>query len=366
MTIQLFRPVIPEEAIQRVVKVLRSGWIGLGPEVAEFERHFCSIIGSRYAVALNSCTSALHLALVALNIGPGDEVITTPQTFVSTNHAIKYVGATPVFADINPDTGCIDPSSVLSLINSYTKAIMAVHFGGWPCDMDALRKTGIPIIEDCAHAFGTRVSGVSVGQHLGCFSFHAVKNLPLGDGGMLTTDDEDMDARLRRLRWCGIDKDTYKRTTEVPGEYAWKYDVPEVGFKYHMNDISAALGNAQIASVEGFNARRREIARYYDSHINNSRVIAKCPISNATVTSAQHLYWLYVDDRDGFIMRLKKDGIEPGVHYVSNNTFAPYLWERGRTPEAHWVSRMIVSLPINLYMMDCDMERVVEVINGNW
>ncbi len=239
--IPLFRPLISPEAIDAAADVLRSGWLGLGPRTAAFEKAFAAYVGAPYCVALNSCTSGLHLALHVLNLPEDSEVITTPISFVSTNHAILYARCRPVFADVHPDTGNLDIASAASKITDRTKAIIAVHIGGYPCDLDELyalaHSRGLHVVEDCAHACGAAYKGKPIGSHgdLHAFSFHAVKNLPMGDGGALVVQNEELDARLRRLRWLGIDKDTYRRTSAE--SYSWNYDVPEVGFKYHMNDI---------------------------------------------------------------------------------------------------------------------------------
>jgi perosamine synthetase len=273
MRIPLFRPVIREEAIEAVSEVLRSGWLGLGSKTQAFEKAFASYVGAPYGVGVNSGTSALHLGLHLLNLSPGSEVITTPLTFVSTNHVILYEGCQPVFADIQPDTGNLDADSVSERITERTGAIMLMHYGGYPCDLDEFytlaRDRGIPIIEDCAHACGATYKGKRIGSHgdIHAFSFNAVKNLPMGDGGALTVRSEEHAARLRRLRWLGIDRDTFQRTE--PQVYQWEYDVTEVGFKYQMNDIQAAIGLTQLRHLDEDNARRAEIAAQYRERLAN-------------------------------------------------------------------------------------------------
>jgi perosamine synthetase len=247
MHIQLFHPVVCEEAIEGVSEVLRSGWLGTGPRTKSFEDSFARYIGMPYCVGLNSCTAALHLGLHLLDLPAGSEVISTPVTFVSTNHAILYNQCTPVFADIQLETGNLDVNSVASRITDRTGAIIVVHYGGYPCDLDEFyrlsRETGIPIIEDCAHASGAVYKGRRIGSHgdIHAFSFHAVKNLPMGDGGALTVRSEEHYSRLQKLRWLGISRDTFNRTRE--NQYHWQYDVTEVGYKYQMNDIQPAIPN---------------------------------------------------------------------------------------------------------------------------
>ena len=220
------------------------------------------------ASASTPAQSALHLALRLLDLPPGSEVITTALSFVSTNHVILYEGCRPVFADVQPETGNLDVAAVRAKITERTQAIILIHYGGYPCDLDEFyalaREMGnIPVIEDCAHACGASYRGQRIGSHgdLHAFSFHAVKNLPMGDGGALTVRSQAHDARLRKLRWLGINVDTYQRM--VPGGYRWAYNVDEVGFKYHMNDIQAAIGLGQLPYVDQDNARRAEIAALY-------------------------------------------------------------------------------------------------------
>lgn len=370
---QLFKPNISEAAIEAVAQVLRSGWIGLGPKVAEFEEEFASYVGARYAVATNSGTAALHLALVVSDIGQGDEVITTPLTFVSTNHVILYQGAEPVFSDIDPGTYCISPQSIERMITEKTKAIMCVHYGGHPCDLDKIYdiagKYNLKVIEDAAHACGASYKGREIGSFgLTCFSFHAVKNLPVADGGMVTTSDEEQYERLKRLRWLGIDKDTYTRTDQDKGKasaYAWRYDVPEVGFKYHMNDVTAAIGIEQLKLVEEQNAYRRKLAELYDQGLHHLDIISM-PYVVPDVVTSQHLYVIRVKRRTDLIMKLKANDIACGVHYLPNNTFPMYQNCRTDVKNAMEVSEQVVSLPMHTLLTTDDIQRVIEIINQGW
>src|SRR3990172_8040445 len=263
MKIPLFKPVIREEAIEEAANVLRSGWLGLGPKTVEFEEKFAKYLNIPYCVGLNSCTSALHLGLKLLNMPEGAEVISTALSFIATNHVIHYEKCKPVFADIQPDTGNLDVKSVAKRISEHTKAIILMHYGGYPCDLDEFyalsRDYNIPIVEDCAHACGAVYKGIKIGSYgdIHAFSFQAVKNLPMGDGGALTVRSSDYHKRLRKLRWLGIDKDTYSR--DQNNSYKWQYDVTEVGYKYHMNDIEAAIGLVQLKFLDADNARRLQI-----------------------------------------------------------------------------------------------------------
>lgn len=366
--IALFRPVISEEAIAAAADVLRSGWLGLGPRTAEFERAFAAYVGNRHCVGLNSATAALHLALRLLDLPEGSEVITTPITFVSTNHAILYERCTPVFADVEADTGNLDVSSIDARIRGRTRVILAVHYGGYPCDIDALyalaRARGLAVIEDCAHACGAVYRGERVGSHGGlhAFSFHAVKNLPMGDGGALVVRTDAHAVRLRQLRWLGIDKDTFRRAQG--GQYSWDYDVPEVGFKYHMNDLQAAIGLAQLGRLEAENARRAGIVARYRSglaEVPGVRLLRR----DADRTSSDHLCCILAEDRDGLVAKLRSRGIETGVHYRRNDLYPMYRRDESLVnAERFW--RTAVSLPLHLLLTDEDVEYVIEEIRSGW
>ncbi|WHH58255.1 DegT/DnrJ/EryC1/StrS family aminotransferase [Petroclostridium sp. X23] len=237
MSIPVLKPSIGEEEINAVVEVMKSGWLGLGPKTEEFEKNFAQYIGADYAVALNSGTAALHLAVKVLGIGEGDEVIVTPMTFVSTVHAIVYEGALPVFADIEKDTMNIDVDDIEKKITDKTKAIIVVHMAGHPCDMDRINELasryGLYVIEDAAHACGAKYKGKRIGNssNLTCFSFHAVKNLTCGEGGAITCNNEWYNRYFKEMRWVGISKDTWIRSSKEK-VYAWQYWIDKVGYKY--------------------------------------------------------------------------------------------------------------------------------------
>jgi perosamine synthetase len=367
MRVSLFRPSISEAAIQNAAAVLRSGWLGLGPRTREFEEKFAAYVGAPHCVGLNSCTSAIHLALHLLDLPQGSEVITTPLTFVSTNHAILYEKLTPVFADIDRETGNLLVADVASKITDRTRAMIVVHYGGYPADIDELyslaRDRGIAVIEDCAHACGATYRGKRVGSHgdFHAFSFHAVKNLPMGDGGALTVRSPHHDARLRRLRWLGIDKDTYRRTTSA--SYDWDYDVPEVGFKYHMNDIEAAIGLAQLDVLDSENARRAEIAASYRAALSSVAGITLMAQSPDRASSF-HLFPVLVEGREAFLARMKEAGIGIGVHYRRNDEYPMY--RKSHLPNAEWFSERVVSLPMHLCLTDDDVAYVTSTIASGW
>ena len=367
MSIPLFRPRVSEEAIAAAGDVLRSGWLGLGPRTEEFERAFAAYTGSPYCVGLSSCTAAIHLALHLLDLPEGSEVITTPITFVSTNHAILHERLKPVFADVDPNTGNIDPDSVRARVTGNTRALIVVHYGGYPAELDALysiaNEHGLAVIEDCAHACGSEYKGRKIGSHgsLHAFSFHAVKNLPMGDGGALTVSSAEHDARLRRLRWLGIDKDTYTRTDRVA--YHWEYDVAEVGFKSHMNDIAAAIGLAQLRRLDAENGRRAEIAQAYREGLRDIDGLKLAPVSDDR-RSSYHLFPVTVERRNDLVDRLRDEGISTGVHYRRNDEYSMY--EKTDLPGAAHFAAHVMSLPMHLDLRDEDCQVICAAIRRGW
>jgi perosamine synthetase len=317
---------------------------------------------------VNSCTAALHLALRAADIS-GYEVITTPMTFVSTNHAILYNGASPVFADIEPDTLNIDAADVARKITPRTKAIVVVHYGGHACDLDAIcdiaEARGLLLIEDCAHACGGRYRGRQLGGigDYGCFSFHAVKNLATGDGGMVTTRHAEAAARIRKLEWLGISKGTWNRSDGAG--YSWEYDVEELGFKYHMNDITASLGLVQLAKLDRMNGRRRALALRYTKALKSVGSI-ETPVEKPYARSAWHNYVIKVanpQDRDPLMEHLKAKGVATGMHYIPNHLYdmyRPYATEP--LPVAEEVWKRLVTLPLYPDLTESEQDSVVAAI----
>ncbi len=359
--IKLFHPHIPEEFFPKVEEILKSGWIGHGPVVNEFEKAFAEYTQSEYAVMTNSATSALNLAVKVSGVGPGDEVLTTSMTFVSTNHAILEAGATPVFVDIDPDTLNMDMSLVRAKVTSRTKAIMAVHYGGNPVDVAALYRLadefGLQVIEDAAHACGAYVGVKPIGHFgLTCFSFHAVKNLPVGDGGMITTNDEEIYKKLRALTWLGIDKTTFARST---GDYKWEYDVPQVGWKYHSNDIAAALGIQGLEKLNDWNTERSTLKREYKAALPDVEFVNPLP----GTTSSHHLCVIKVDNRDTLHDRLEENGIGTGVHYKPNHFYPMYRqYDVGDLVHTERAYKRILSLPMHLKLNSDDISYITGTI----
>jgi perosamine synthetase len=366
--IQLFKPKIPNSAIKGVRDVLLSGWIGYGPKVKEFEKLFAEYIGTKCAVATNSCTSALHLAVIASGIKEGDEVITTPLTFISTNNAILYERAIPVFADVNPATYNISPESIEKLITKKTKAIMLIHYGGYPAELDEIysiaKKYNLKVIEDAAHACGSIYKGKKIGSFgTTCFSFQSVKNLTTADGGMLMLDDEEQYKRIKKLSWMGIDKNTYDR---VAGSYAWQYDVAELGYKYNMNDVNAVIGIEQLKLLEEQNSYRRKLAKLYSNNINHQDIISLPKLSDDDIITSQHLYVIQAKRRNDLMEKLRNNGIETGVHYILTTDFPFYKKYKSDAKTAEEIVKNFITLPMNLFLTEKDILRISRLINGGW
>lgn len=347
--IPVFRPSYGKEELEALKEPFETGWIGLGPKVAEFERKFADYIGVDYAVAVNSCTSALHLAMIVMGVAKR-EVITTPMTFVATNHAILHARGIPVFADIYPDTLNINPESIAKLVTDRTKAIVAVHYGGHPCDMDAINAIAdrhkLAVIEDVAHGCGGDYKGMKMGSlgDIGCFSFNAVKNLATGDGGMITTNDPDVYDRLLKLRWSGISKDTWLRGDHAAG-YSWQYNVEELGYKYQMNDITAAIGLVQLDKLDGMNCKRHDLFKRYGRRFAGMRSI-ETPTLMRYARSSFHNYVIKSADRDKLHIHLKNCGVSTGVHYIPSNRYPMYAHYRGDTPVCDRVWQTLLTLPL--------------------
>lgn len=364
-------PLIEEEEISEVVACLRSGWIGTGPRVAKFEEDFAAYKGVSQAVALNSCTAALHLSLLAADLGAGDEVITTPLTFCATVNAIIHAGATPVLADVDPVTMNIDPSEIERRITAKTRGIIPVHFAGRPCDMNAImtlaQKYNLKVIEDCAHAIETEYKGYKAGTlgDFGCFSFYSTKNIVTGEGGMvLAKRDEDI-ARLKVLGLHGMSKDAWKRF----GDEGFKhYQVVECGFKYNMMDIQAAIGIHQLKRVESYWQRRENVWQRYMKALANLPIGLPALIEDDTRHGC-HLFTILIDNektgvsRDAFLDRMTANGIGVGVHYLSLPEHPYYQqtfgWKPEDYPNSMRIGRQIVSLPISAKLSDSDLSDVI-------
>ena len=370
------RPVIGEEEIQEVVDCLRSGWLGTGPRVAQFESDFAAFKGipANHASAVNSCTAALHVSMLAAGLEPGSEVITSPLTFCATVNAIIHAGLVPVLADVDPQTQCIDPHAIEAAITPRTSAILPVHFAGYPCDMTRIMRIaerhGLVVIEDCAHAIETEWRGQKAGTFgdFGCYSFYATKNLVTGEGGMIIGNDAQRVARTRTLALHGMSKDAWHRF----GDSGYKhYQVVECGFKYNMMDMQAALGIHQLRRIDQNWERRKKIWSFYFSSL--SELPLTLPV-DAEVTSRHgyHLFTVLIEEggvgvtRDEFIQAMNAYGIGTGVHYRSISEHPYYQerfeWRPEQWPEAFDIGRQTVSLPLSPSLSEQELSRIIEAI----
>jgi len=364
--INVFKPFIDEREVNAVGEVLRSGWLGLGPKTAEFEKAFSAYTGALYTVAVNSCTAALDMACKLLEIKNGDEVIVPCMTFVSTAHAVAYNLGYPIFCDVDRRTRNICLEDLQRKLTKRTKAIMVVHYGGRPADMDAIREVAgnIPIIEDAAHAAGASYKGRTVGSlsEMACFSFHAVKNLAMGDGGALTLADQELMERAKRLRWLGIDKGTWDRT-EADRSYWWEYSVDEVGLKCHLNDIAAAIGLVQLGKLDEMNGRRREIKDAYNHGLADLPQVSLPPDDDDIYRSSWHFYSIECEDRDDLSVYLQEKDIATGVHYKPIHMYKCY-GNRTTLPTAESLFPRILTLPMYPGLRDSEVDYVIDCIRS--
>jgi dTDP-4-amino-4,6-dideoxygalactose transaminase len=367
-------PAIEQPEIDEVVDSLHSGWLGTGPKVARFEEAIASFKGVEHALALNSCTAALHLSLMCLDLQPGDEVITTPLTFCATVNAIIHAGGTPVLADIDRQTMNIDPVEVERQVSEHTRAILPVHFAGRPCDMDRLcaiaKRHDLALVEDCAHAIEATYRGRHVGTFgdFGCFSFYVTKNVVTGEGGAVITPCEEYAERMQVLSLHGMSKDAWKR---FGGAGYQHYEVIEAGFKYNMMDLQAALGLHQLARVAQNWQRRRDIWHIYKERLEGLPLGLPAP-DEADTRHASHLFTVLVDEevagmtRDEFVAGLQTRNIGTGVHYRSLPEHAVYQerfgWKPEDVPNAHLVGQQTVSIPLSAALDADDVEMVTEAI----
>jgi len=370
------RPQIGEEEIEEVVDTLRSGWIGFGPKCIRFEEDFAAYTRAGHALSVNSCTAALHLALLAAQVGPGDQVITTPLTFAATANVITHAGARPVFVDVDPQTQNIDPNRIERAVTRHTKAILPVHMTGRPCDMDAIGaiadKHGLSVIEDAAHATEAWYQGRKVGSisRFTAFSFYATKNMTTGEGGMLTTNDASVIDRLKALRLHGLDKDAWKRYG--PGGFV-PYQTTEPGYKYNMTDIQASLGLHQLARLERNLETRESLWEIYDQSLAGLEEI-RLPRARAEAGTrhARHLYTIQLElsrlegDRLGFLQALHAENIGSGIHFVPVHLHPHYRdtygFRRGDYPNAEHIGDRTVSLPLGASMTEDDARDVTEAV----
>ncbi len=364
-------PQLLEAEIDEVVETLRSAWIGTGPRVERFEEAFGTYVGARHAVAVHSCTAALHLAMVALNLRSGDEVIVPAMTFASTANAVIHAGGRPVLADVDRHTMCLTGAEVNRRLTERTCAVIPVHFAGRPCEIESIvalaRGGDLAVIEDCAHAIEAHVGGRHAGTFgdFGAFSFYVTKNVTTGEGGMIATASAQRAERIKRLALHGLSADAWKRFSDEGFKH---YEVVEPGFKYNMMDLQAALGLHQLARVEENLRRRQEIWARYDEAFASLPVFLPPPEAPGT-RHARHLYTPLLDidrlaaTRDEILIALHKENIGTGVHYRALHLHPYYRevfgYRRGDFPDAEWISDRTLSLPLSPKLTAADVESVV-------
>lgn len=369
-----FRHSIGQEEIDEVVDTLKSDWITTGPKTFKFEEMFAKKVGSKYAVAVNSCTAALHLALAALGIGKGDEVITTPFTFASTAEVVTDQNATPIFADVDKSTYNIDPAKIEEKITEKTKALIPVHYAGQACEMDKIldiaKENDLFVIEDAAHALGSEYKDKAVGSigDITCFSFYATKNITTAEGGMITTDNKELADKARILSLHGISKDAWKRYSS---EGSWYYEILYSGYKYNMSDVQASIGIHQLKKLDQMQRRREKIAKFYNNSFKNIPQIIT-PLVKDYTKPAWHLYSVQIDtdslkiNRNEFIEALKAENIGTSVHFIPLHLHPYYKerygFKRGDFPVAESIYDHEISLPLYPKMTDEDAKDVVSAV----
>jgi perosamine synthetase len=366
------RASVGEEEVQAVAEVIRSGWLTMGTKTLEFEEQFAKYLGVRHAVAVSSGTAALHLALEALRLRPGDEVLIPTTTFTSTGEVVTYLGGRPVLVDVDPVTLNIDASDLGRRITSRTRALIPVHLAGQPCDMQELHtiatEHGLHIIEDAAHALPSEYRGRRVGglSELTAFSFYATKTLTTGEGGMIATNNDAYAARMRLMRLHGISSDAWKRYGK---NGSWSYEVMEAGFKYNLTDLQAAIGLIQLRKCDALNDARRRIAERYNSGFKDVGAL-QLPTVKEDRTSSWHLYILRLHlrqlkiDRRAFIQELKERGIGTSVHFIPLHLHPYYQkalgYRKSDFPVAEAEFQRCLSLPIYPSMSDVDVDNVIQ------
>lgn len=367
-------PMIEQPEIDEVVGSLKSGWLGTGPKAHRFEEMFKEYKGTKFAMALNSCTAALHLSMLAIGIKQGEEVIVPTMTFAATANAVIHAGAIPVFADCERNTMNIDPDDIEKKITPRTKAIIPVHFAGRPCNMEAILDIAkchhLKVVEDCAHAIETEYGGKKAGTfgEIGCFSFYVTKNVITGEGGMAVTDNEEYADAIKIMALHGMSKDAWRRFSDSGYKH---YQVVHVGYKYNMMDLQAAIGIHQLPRVDKYWKTRQEIWERYDKAFVDLAIFTPAPVEQAN-RHAYHLYTLLLDidnlriTRDEFLNEMTKRNIGVGVHYIALHLHSYYekmfTYKRDGFPAAEWISERTVSIPLSVKLSDEDVEDVIQAV----
>ena len=368
-------PDVGEAEIHSVEQILRSGWLTTGPKVKEFERQFAAFVGARHAIAVNSCTAALHLALDAIGLKEGDEVLVPTLTFAATAEVVFYFHARPVLVDCCPVTLNMDPNRIEQAITPRTRAIIPVHFAGQPCEMDQIRdiarKHNLAVIEDAAHALPARYRGQMVGTigDITCFSFYATKTITTGEGGMITTDNDEYAERMRIMSLHGISHDAWKRYT---AQGSWRYDILSPGYKYNLTDMAAALGVEQLKKCNLFHEKRKHLVGCFDRAFRETPAI-KTPVARDHIEHAWHLYVIQLDfdrltiNRDQFIEELRDANIGCSVHFIPLHLHPFYRdtmhADARRYPCATQIFEKIISLPLYPRMSAQDQQDVIDAVH---
>jgi len=373
LRIPFFRPSIDEDDIAAVAETLRSGWLTTGPNVRALEAELAAYCGAKHVNAVNSATAAMHLALAAWDVGPGDEVVTTPYTFVSTASVIVHVGAKPVLADVREHDFNLDPAAFEAALTPRTKAVIPVHFAGEPCDMDGIMAVahahGVKVLEDAAHAVGSMHRGRMIGTigDATSFSFYATKNMTTGEGGALATDDEQLSDRVRLLTLHGMTRDGWNR---YGAGGSWRYDIAEMGFKDNLTDLAAALGRRQLGKLDTFTERRTRVAQRYFANLKDEEHLLLPGFSEEN-RHAWHLFVVRVREgvpveRDEVIRQLAARGIGTSVHFIPIHYFSAYqrlgYWSQGDFPVAERLFAGAISLPMFPDMTDGEVDDVCQAL----
>ncbi|MEI8388886.1 MAG: DegT/DnrJ/EryC1/StrS aminotransferase family protein [bacterium] len=373
MTIRLFKPCVGEEELENIKAAFSRAWLGLGPQVKEFEHKWADFIGCKEAIGVNSCTAALHLALSAYKFSPGKKVLVPVMTFAATAMAALYNNLEPVFVDIDEETLGI---SLEDLDKKYDKdcvAVIPVHFGGHPVEMDKLmnwaKSKNLKVIEDCAHTAGGEYKGKKLGTwgDIGCFSFEEKKCMTSGDGGMICSDDQELIKPLRHSRWIGINKDTWQRLSEntdsTPNVLHWYYEISDIGYKYNMNDLAASIALAQLSKLDYMNQKRRNILQKYIDGVKDLN-FAKIGLPYQLENSSYHIFMLRIQERDKFLKYMTEKEIATGVHYMPLTMHPLFYKYKNETPVADRIWKEFVTLPLFPDLKNEETEYVINAIKS--
>ncbi|MFX0196551.1 MAG: DegT/DnrJ/EryC1/StrS family aminotransferase [Candidatus Hodarchaeota archaeon] len=372
MEVRLFKPSVGEDEIEAIRDVFKRSWLGLGSKVGEFERAWSEYIGCKTSIAVNSCTAALHLALAAFNFPKGKKVLVPAITFVASATAALYNDLEPIFVDIDEKTLGMNLTDLKRKITKDCVAIMAVHMGGHPLPMDELmeiaRLHDLKVIEDCAHCAGGEYNGKKLGTwgDIGCFSFEEKKGMTTGDGGMISSNDEELVEPIRPMRWVGIDKDTWKRTPSYTDETAdsrhWYYEIHMVGYKYNMNDLCASIGLAQLRKLDSMNAARRKAISMYLEELREARHVRPLLPYDLSANSAYWIFGLRCDKRDDLIIHCKKNGIATGLHYMPLPMHPLFEEHEENIDVARSAYEEIITLPLFADITNKEIDYVVKKV----